>query len=108
MIQINKELNRPDGGTVAAGSLLDYQTRMIGEKKQVVFYLSLFVSQAAKDEGKDTIPAVNEFKYVQSKDCTEQEWTDLTEGSGSSGALVQDWLKEIIDELIGAGNTQLV
>ena len=107
MIKINKQLQRPDGGTVSAGSIVDYSTRMLGSTMQVVYYLKHYFSQTAIDEGKPTIPAVTNFNYKIVKNCTEQEWEELNLDAGA-GPRVQDWLKEILDELIGAGNTEII
>jgi hypothetical protein len=107
MIKINKQLQRPDGGTVSSGSIVDYTTRMLGESMQVVYYLKHYFSQAAIDDGKPTIPGVTNFGYNQVKTCTETEWTELNLDAGA-GPRVQDWLKEIIDANIGNGNTEII
>jgi hypothetical protein len=107
MIKINKQLDRPDGGKVSAGSIVDYSTRMLGETMQVVYYLKHYFSQTAIDDGKQTIPGVTNFAYKQVKNCTEAEWSELNLDAGA-GPRVQDWLKEILDELIGAGNTEII
>jgi hypothetical protein len=107
MIKINKQLQRPDGGTVSAGSIVDYTTRMLGESMQVVYYLKHYFSQSAIDDGKPTIPGVTNFGYKQVKNCTVAEWTELNLDAGA-GPRVQDWLVEILDELIGAGNIEII
>jgi len=107
MIKINKQLQRPDGENVSAGSIVDYTTRMVGESMTVIYFIKLYFSQSAMENGKLTVPAVDNFGYKIVKNCTEQEWLDMNT-LPNAGLLVQDWLQDIIDELIGVGNTEII
>lgn len=106
MIKINKQLQRPDGGTVSSGSLLDYNTRFIGNGKIISYDLTLYFSQSALDSGKKKVPSVVNFKYRINKHCTEAEWLKLNDAG--SADLVQEWLKDLIDIEIGQGFTEIV
>lgn len=110
MIQINKQLQRPDKGMVSPGSLIYYTAQFIEEKKTIRFNLthwfSLSAKETAADDGWQPIQKVKDFSYIQFKECTEEEWDALDE-SGSA-ALVKDWLKQIIESQIGAGNTEII
>jgi hypothetical protein len=106
MIKITKKLNRPDGGTVSAGSVLDYSTTFPKDAKVVFYSISLYFNQLALDEKKPTIPAVTEFDYKMVKECTDAEWSKLNDAG--SNDLVQLWLKEMLDLKLGLGNTEIV
>lgn len=108
MIKINKKLNRPDGGTVAAGSIIDYNSRFIGKGMIISFQLMHHFSEAALEDGKPLIAKITNFAYRLNKECSEEEWAELMTGSEASGILVETWLKEMIDALIGAGNTEII
>lgn len=107
MIKINKQLTRPDGGKVSTGSLLKYNPKQNGDKLTVVYFLTHYISQSALDIGKLPIQKVEEFSYVQEKQCTQEEFDAMINDAGA-GALVEGWLVEIIDGLIGVGNTEIV
>jgi hypothetical protein len=106
MIKINKQLKRPDGGTVSSGSILNYNTRFIGNGMIISYDLTLYFSQSALDNGMKKVPSVLDFKYRLNKECTIEEWAKLND-SGSAD-LVQNWLKDLIDTEIGTGFTELV
>lgn len=106
MIKINKLLNRPDGGTVAPGSLLKFEPKFNKDALTVSYFLTHFVSQQAIDDGKQPIPGVTDFKYQVQKQCDEAEYLELNNAGAAD--LVETWLKELIDGLIGAGNTEIV
>lgn len=106
MIKITKQLTRPDGGNVSANSILDYNAKFVGNKKAVIFKLSLYFSQAALDSGKPPVRAVTNFFMKETKICTEAEWAKLNEAG--SHDLVQVWLKDLIDLKIGLGFTEIV
>jgi len=110
-IKINKQLNRPDGGEIAAGSIVDFnqKTNATEEDTGIVFFLiKHYISQAAIADGKETIPVITEFKYTLSKVCTTEEWSQLLMGENQTSVLLHDWLKEIIDSKIGLGNTEII
>ena len=106
MIQINKELQRPDGGNVKAGSIVDYNARFLSDVTTIVYDLKLYFNQKAIDEKKLPVPKVDNLKFRITKKCTEEQWKKLNE-SGSVD-LVQSWLKELIDQEIGKGFTEIV
>ena len=106
MIQINKQLNRPDGGVVAPGSLIKFEPKFNKDALTVTYFLTHYVSQTAIDEGKKPIPGVEDFKYQIQKQCDVDEYLKLNDAGAAD--LVEEWLKEIIDGLIGAGNTEIV
>jgi len=107
MIKITKQLQRPDGGTVSANSIIDYNTKFVGEGKKVIFFLKHFVNQAAIDEAKPKILKVLEFSYVQERECTPEEWSELFTEAGA-GVLVEGWLNEIMITKVGVGNTAII
>ncbi len=110
MIQINKQLQRPDKGMVSSGSIIYYTAQFIEEKKTVRFNLthwfSLTARETADTDGWLPIPKVKDFSYIQLKECTDEEW-DALDDAGSA-ALVKSWLKEIIESKIGVGNTEII
>tara|TARA_R110000851_G_scaffold120265_1_gene248562 strand:+ start:350 stop:682 length:333 start_codon:yes stop_codon:yes gene_type:complete len=110
MIQINKELTRPDKGVVASGSLLDYTTQFIGESKIVRFNLTHWFNLDVKNEpqkdGWLPISGVKDFMYIQRKECTPEEWGSLNDAG--SAVMVEDWLQEIIESKIGNGTTEII
>lgn len=106
MIKINKQLTRPDGGSVSSGSLVKYVPRFIKDELTVSYTIQHYFSQTALDSGKPTIPGVTDFKYKLIKVCTQSEY-DLLNDSGAP-LLVEDWLKDLIDDLIGVGNTEII
>jgi len=107
MIKIKKQLQRPDGGTVTSGSIIDYNSKFVGSNKTVNYFLTHYVNQAAIDSGKDKIHAVTNFIYVQKKVCTDEEWIALNTHP-NAGMQTQIWLQEIIDAAIGSGNTEII
>ena len=110
MIKINKQLQRPDKGTLSSGSIIDYTAQFIGSKKVIRFNLTHWFNLAAKDAPKEDgwlpVAGITEFKYTQLRECTDAEWDSLD--NAGSAVMVQDWLKDIIDAKIGAGNTELI
>ncbi len=107
MIQINKQLQRPDKGTLSSGSIIDYTAQFIGSKKTIRFNLTHWFNLIAKDEdGWLPVAGITNFRYIQLRECTDEEWDSLD--NEGSAVMVQDWLKEIIDEKIGAGNTEII
>ncbi len=110
MIKINKQLQRPDKGTLSAGSILDYNTNFIGEGKIVRYNLTHWFNEIAKETSKEDgwlpVQAITNFKYIQIKECTDEEWDSLNDAG--SAVMVQDWLKEIIDAEIGEGYTEII
>ncbi len=112
-IKINKQLNRPDGGKVASGSVVEFNTTTVDSEKKVVFYCKQYLSETARDNGKTPVPAIVEIgsdssPYYLSKYCTDEEWDDLTIGENQTAILLNQWLQEIIDSLIGLGYTEIV
>jgi hypothetical protein len=108
MIKINKQLQRPDGGNVSTGSIIDYNSRFIGKGRIVSFDLMHHFSESALNEGKQLIPSITNFIYRLNKECTIEEWTELMIGADASGDLVQNWLKKLIDVKIGSGYTEII
>lgn len=107
MIKINKQLQRPDKGTLSSGSIIDYNTKFIGESMTVIYMLTHWFNELARtEEGWLPVAGITNFSYRQTKVCTPEEWA-LLDDAGAT-ALVQDWLKEIIDSKIGVGNTEIV
>lgn len=108
MVKINKELNRTDGGIIASGSVVAFDIIEDGQSKTVFFRIRHYVSEELKIAGKTTIYEITEFSYKNmQKQCTTEEWTTLTESAGSA-ALLQDWVKAIIDSEIGSGFTEII
>lgn len=106
MITINKELNRPDGGKVASGSIIKYNTRFNADNGYVVwFYLNHFVDVASFDSGKEKVHQIDEFSYTQYKECTQAEWDSLNDAG--SAVLVESWLKDILELELGEGNVTM-
>jgi hypothetical protein len=108
MIKINKQLQRPDGGTVSSGSIIDYNSRFIGKGMIISFDLMHHFSESALEDGKPLIPEIKNFAYRLNKECTEEEWAKVMIGEEPAGPLVQLWLQELIDEKIGEGNTEII
>jgi hypothetical protein len=107
MIQINKQLQRPDKGTLASGSIIDFTTIFPTGTLSVRYNLIHWFNQLAKDEdGWLPVAGVTNFSYIMIKECTEEEYAQLNEAG--SADLVQLWLKELIDAKIGAGNTIII
>ena len=107
MIKINKQLQRPDKGTLSSGSIIDYNARFIGETMQVVYDLTHWFNELARTEEEwKPVASITNFKYKQVKQCSEAEWNELN--NAGSPTLVQDWLKEIIDSKIGEGYTEII
>jgi len=110
MIQINKQLQRPDKGTLSSGSIIDYTAQFIGAKKVIRFNLTHWFNLAAKDAPKEDgwmpVAGITNFKYVQLRECTDEEWLSLDDAG--SAVMVEGWLKEIIDSKIGVGNTVII
>lgn len=109
-IKINKQLTRPDKGTLSAGSIIDFQTRFISDDLTVVFMLTHWFNQLAKDtakeEGWKPVAEIKNFSYKLPRKCTEEEWLKLNDAG--SADMVEGWLKDIIDSKIGDGNTEII
>jgi len=110
MIKINKQLQRPDKGTLSSDSIIDYTAQFIGDRKIIRFNLIHWFNLAAKDAPKEDgwlpVAGITNFKYIQLRECTDEEWDSLD--NAGSAVMVQDWLKEIIDSKIGVGNTEII
>jgi len=107
MIQINKQLQRPDKGTLSAGSIIDFTTIFPTGTLSVRYNLTHWFNQLAKDEdGWLPVAEITNFSYILIKECTIAEYDKLNDAG--SADLVQLWLKELIDSKIGAGNTEIV
>lgn len=110
MIKINKQLQRPDKGMLAAGSILDAKTRFIPNDLTVVWNLTHWFNELAKETAKEDVwfpvVGVNNFGYIQSKICTPEEWAMLDEAG--TPELLEGWLQKIIDKAIGEGNTEII
>lgn len=107
MIQINKQLQRPDKGTLSSGSIIDYTTQFLGENRTVRFNLTHWFNMLAKEEN-EWLPVqkITNFEYKQIKQCTDEEWDSLN--NAGTPEMVQLWLQEIIESHIGTGTTEIV
>jgi len=110
MIKINKQLQRPDKGTLSAGSLINYTARFLQDELTVVFDLTHWFNELAKEEAKEEgwlpVAKITNFDYRLSRICTVEEWQKLDDARAST--MVEGWLKEIIDNKIGVGYTEIV
>lgn len=110
MIQINKQLQRPDKGTLSAGSLIDFKTIRSETDKSIRYNLTHWFNQAAKDAPKEDgwlpVAVVKNFSYILRKECTDEEWLKLNDAGSTE--LVEGWLQDIIDSKIGDGNTEII
>lgn len=107
MIKINKQLQRPDGGTVSSGSIIDYNSRFIGKGMIISFDLMHHFSKVALEADKPLIPSITNFPYKLNKECTIEEWSDIFT-KPDAGIYVETLLKDLIDEKIGEGNTEII
>lgn len=107
MIKINKSLQRPDGGNVSAGSIIDYNSRFIGKGMIISFVLMHHFNESAIETDKPLIPKIKNFAYRLNKECTEEQWATIFT-QPDAGIYVETLLKEMIDALIGAGNTEII
>lgn len=107
MIQINKQLQRPDKGTLASGSLINYTAKFLQDDLTIVYDLTHWFNQAAKDDPQWLpVAKITNFEYRLSRVCTAEEWA-LLDDSGAP-LQVEEWLEEIIDGKIGDGFTEIV
>jgi len=107
MIKIDKQLQRPDKGTLSSGSIIDFTTIFPTGILSVRYNLTHWFNELAKSEGNWLpVQGVTNFKYVLIKECTEEEYAKLNE-TGSAD-LVEEWLKELIDTSIGEGYTEII
>jgi len=116
-IIITKQLNRPDGGKITGGSIATSNVQFDEDNKTVKFPLYLFITQTAKDDGKDVVPACVEFSnrspsksiplLTMRKECTDAEW-EAVNVDANAGALTTQWMQDCIDEIIGDGFTNQV
>ena len=111
MIKINKQLQRPDKGTLSAGSIIDFSPQLIGGEKNIVrFNLTHWFNQLAKEtwkeEGWKPVAGIKNFKYTLLKECTSEEWESLND-EGST-LMIEGWLKELIDSELGDGYTEII
>ena len=102
MLQINKQLTRPDGTTVDSGSVINPQPQADHITKVIRYNMAHHVNQAAIDDGLEAIRGgVLEFEYSQPRECTQAEWDSL-DGPGYY-LLIDTWLKVILEAKIGVG-----
>lgn len=108
-VKINKQLDRPDGGKVASGSIAVCDNpQPIGRSKAVVFRIAIYYNQTYLDAGNEPVPKLVKFpKFKLVKYCTEAEWTALNDDAGA-GALVATFMKECIDTVLGDGFTEII
>ncbi len=109
IVKITKQLDRPDGGKVASGSIAVCNSpRQVVNEKAVVFIIAFFINQTAIDSGKTNIPQLVKFPTMKLvKMCSDDEWTELSDDAGA-GALVGKFMKECIDAAIGDGFAELI
>ena len=108
MLIIDKQLDRSDGTPVVTGSLVIGNQKQDERNKIIRWEIEHFLDQDSIDSGKDTIRGgVLNFKIGQSKKCTEQQWDEITK-SANSGALLETWLMDILNEIIGQGTVKKV
>jgi len=105
MIKITKQLQRVDGGTVTANSILCYKAVLTPETKTIQYILSLFFSQAKKDEGCPQL-SVTDFANGLSKVCSGADWDLLNDAGGLDQ--IETWLLEEIIAIIGVGNAVIL
>ena len=109
-IQINKQLNRPDKGVLAAGSIITYTSKENDDAKIVRYKLTHWYDQSAKDAPKEDgwlpVAEITNFSYDIIKECTDEEYAQLD--AAGSKQLKCDWLQEIIDSKIGANYTEII
>jgi len=105
MIKITKQLNRIDGGTVTANSILDYKAVLNPSEKTIQYILCLYFSQAKKDEGCPHL-SVTEFSSGLSKVCSGTDWDLLNDAGGLDQ--IETWLLELIIAIVGVGNAVIV
>lgn len=109
IVKINKQLDRPDGGKVASGSIaVCNEPRQVINKKTVVFLMPIFLNQTAIDNKKSHIPALvlfPIFKLIYK--CTDEEWAELIDDS-SAGAYMGLLMEKAIAAQIGDGFTELI
>ena len=109
IVKITKQLDRPDGGKVASGSIAVCNSpRQVVSEQAVEFNTEFFINQTAIDNGKTNIPALVKFpKMKLIKMCSDDEWTELNDDAGA-GALIGKFMTECIDEVLGDGFTELI
>ena len=109
MIKINKQLKRPDTGPLASGSILAYKIATVEGKQKINYFLTLYYNQAAYDSDPrpPAVTGIDDFIFTQVKNCTDAEWAQLNDDAGS-GLLIETWLKEIIEAIIGVGTCELI
>jgi len=107
MIKIEKQLQRPDKGTLESGSIIDFTTIFPTGTLAVRYNLTHWFSELAKIEGTWLpVAGVTNFPYVLIKECNEEEYAQLNDAG--SADLVEVWLQELIDAKIGAGYTTII
>jgi hypothetical protein len=107
MIKIDKQLQRPDKGTLSAGSIINFTTIFPTGTLKVRYNLTHWFSEAAKsEEGWLPVAGITNFSYIMIKECTEEEYAQLNDAG--STVLVEVWLQELIDAKIGDGYTQII
>jgi len=106
MIKITKQLQRPDGGTVASGSLIKFNPLFNKDSLSVRYNMTHYFSQSALDSKKKPVPGVTNFPYVLIKMCTPDEYLKLE--LADAPTLVEQWLADEIGGKIGVGNTVII
>ncbi len=103
-LQINKQLTRPDGDTIASGSIIkmNISQNEIDDKYFVVFKMSHYVDAQAVIDKKDHIQKIDEFGYIETLEVNFGLWTMML-NNPNSRTLVEGWLKDIIEGYIGVG-----
>jgi hypothetical protein len=107
MIKINKQLQRPDKGTLSSGSIIDFTTIFPTGTLLVRYNLTHWFNEESKEEdGWLPVAGVKEFSYKIVKEYTPEDYAKLNEAG--SADLVEQWLKELIDATIGEGYTEII
>lgn len=108
-VKINKQLTRPDGGTVSSGSIaVCNNPQQLVNYQQVVFKTQFYITETALEKGKQPVPKLDKFPTMKLiKTCSNDEWTALNDDAGA-GALVGTFMQECIDSILGDGFTELI
>ncbi len=107
-LKINKQLNRPDGQKIPAGSIAESNPIFVESEKAIKFPTKLMFNQDSIDNKKTPIPCIVEFKFNRLvKQCTDDEWTKVNDDA-NAGLLVSQFYQECIDDMGMKGSTEII